>query len=318
MIDGFGRKIDYLRLSVTDLCNVRCRYCMPEKGIEKCNHDKFMSFEEIDSLVGKLITMGIKKIRITGGEPLVKNGIVDLVRKIKQYEGLEELVMTTNGILLEEMAYDLKSAGLDRVNISLDTLNSNKYKYMTRGGDLEKVMRGILAAEKVGLGPIKLNCVLVGGFNDDEIGDFVKMTKFKKIDVRFIELMPMGEVALWHEDKLVKSEEVIKRIPSLHPIERIDPHSPAAYYKLPDGLGKVGLIQPMTCKFCSDCNRIRLTSEGKLRYCLHSDDELDLMNILKEGGELENSIKNYLQRKPKEHGLENRNYIKRNMVSIGG
>ncbi|PKM67846.1 MAG: GTP 3',8-cyclase MoaA [Firmicutes bacterium HGW-Firmicutes-2] len=318
MIDSYGRKINYLRLSVTDRCNLRCQYCMPENGIEKMEHKDILSIEEMDTIVGIFAKMGITKIRLTGGEPLVRGGILTLIKKIKAHQEIKEVALTTNGLLLKEMARDLKDSGLDRVNISVDSLDPEKFSRMTRGGHLEDLLAGIKEAKRVGLTPIKLNVVLIGGFNDDEIPDFVAMTKDQAIDVRFIELMPIGEVARWSKSNFLANQTVLERVPELTPVEDEDPASPAKYYRLPGGKGKVGLISPITCKFCEDCNRIRLTPEGKLKYCLHSDEEFDLKKALDEGVDLSKYIIESIQKKPKEHNLENGKSIIRNMVQIGG
>lgn len=318
MIDSYGRKINYLRLSVTDRCNLRCQYCMPENGIEKMEHKDILSIEEMDAIVGIFAKMGITKIRLTGGEPLVRGGILTLIEKIKAHTEIKEVALTTNGLLLKDMAQDLKDSGLDRVNISVDSLDPEKFSRMTRGGHLEDLLAGIKEAKRVGLTPIKLNVVLIGGFNDDEIPDFVAMTKEEAIDVRFIELMPIGEVARWSKNNFLANQTVLERVPELTPVEDEDPASPAKYYRLPGGKGKIGLISPITCKFCEDCNRIRLTPEGKLKYCLHSDEEFDLKKALDEGVDLRKYIIESIQKKPKEHNLENGKSILRNMVQIGG
>ncbi|MDF1616591.1 GTP 3',8-cyclase MoaA [Petrocella sp. FN5] len=318
MIDSYGRKINYLRLSVTDRCNLRCQYCMPENGIEKMEHKDILSIEEMDAIVGVFAKMGITKIRLTGGEPLVRGGILTLIEKIKAHTEIKEVALTTNGLLLKDMAQDLKDSGLNRVNISVDSLDSKKFSDMTRGGHLEDLLAGIEEAKRVGLTPIKLNVVLIGGFNDDEIPDFVALTKDEAIDVRFIELMPIGEVARWSKNNFLANQTVLERVPELTPVEDEDPASPAKYYRLPGGKGKIGLISPITCKFCEDCNRIRLTPEGKLKYCLHSDEEFDLKKALEEGRDLKAYIQESIQKKPKEHNLENGKSILRNMVQIGG
>ncbi|MCF8018921.1 MAG: GTP 3',8-cyclase MoaA [Vallitaleaceae bacterium] len=318
MIDSYGRKINYLRLSVTDRCNLRCQYCMPENGIEKMEHKDILSIEEMDAIVGIFAKMGITKIRLTGGEPLVRGGILTLIEKIKAHTEIKEVALTTNGLLLKDMAQDLKDSGLDRVNISVDSLDPEKFSRMTRGGHLDDLLAGIKEAKRVGLTPIKLNVVLIGGFNDDEIPDFVAMTKEEAIDVRFIELMPIGEVARWSKNNFLANQTVLEQVPELTPVEEEDPSSPAKYYRLPGGKGKIGLISPITCKFCEDCNRIRLTPEGKLKYCLHSDEEFDLKKALDEGVDLSKYIIESIRKKPKEHNLENGKSILRNMVQIGG
>lgn len=318
MIDGFGRKINYLRLSITDRCNLRCMYCMPKDGIQKVNHEEILTLEEIDEVIGIFASLGINKVRITGGEPLVRKGIISLIENIRKYEGIKDLALTTNGILLKEMAFNLKKAGLNRVNISLDSLNPKKYAMMTRGGSLNKVLEGIEEAKKVGLTPIKINVVLIGGFNDDEIENFVALTKDEAIDVRFIELMPIGEVANWSLENFLPNQYVLEKIPHLVPVETEDKASPAKYYRLPNGKGKVGLISPISCKFCDNCNRIRLTSEGKLKYCLHSNEEFDLGKVLRSNHSLKDFIEASILKKPLAHTIEQGDFITRNMVQVGG
>lgn len=318
MKDSFGREITYLRLSITDRCNLRCRYCMPEGGIEKLQHDSILTLEEIDEIVGAFVDLGINKVRLTGGEPLVRNGIVSLIEKISRHEGIKDLALTTNGIHLKAMAKDLKAAGLTRVNISLDSLNEKKYAMMTRGGKLKNVLEGIERAMEVGLTPIKLNVVLIGGFNDDEVENFVALTQEQAIDVRFIELMPIGEVATWSLDNFLSNAYVLKKVPSLTKIASIEQGSPAVYYRLPNGKGRVGLISPISCKFCDSCNRVRLTAEGQLKYCLHSNEEIDLRTVVREKGPLKELLEYAILHKPLEHAIEQGKFISRNMVQVGG
>lgn len=318
MIDQFGRTINYLRLSVTDRCNLRCKYCMPEEGVEKLEHSDILRLEEIDKIVGHMAFLGIDKIRLTGGEPLVRSGIVDLIKMLHGHEEVREITMTTNGILLADMAEALKEAGLRRVNISMDSLNPLRYHAMTRGGDLSKVLEGIEAAKRVGLTPIKINVVLIKGFNDDEISDFVNLTLDDEIDVRFIELMPIGEVATWSQDHFMSNQEVLDRMPELIPMINKDPSSPAVTYKLPNGKGKVGLISPISCKFCDNCNRVRMTAEGFLKYCLHSNEEIALRPLLKNEKLLLHTLRRTIFDKPEAHQIEKVAPITRNMVEIGG
>lgn len=318
MKDGFGRKINYLRVSLTDRCNLRCRYCMPEKGIEnKLSHRDILTLEEVYDLIRDFVNLGIDKIRFTGGEPLVRKGIIDLIEKVNKLDGIREIAMTTNGLLLKDMAKSLKEAGLNRVNISLDTLNKDKYFQITRGGKLSKVLEGIDEAMRVGLTPIKINTVLVGGFNDDEIQELVYLTR-KGIDVRFIELMPIGEAASFAQEKFISNNKVIENVEGLIPVMKEDPSSPANYYKLDIASGKVGLINPISCKFCSDCNRVRLTSTGKLKLCLHSNREIDLKKALRDGEDIKQIILNSILTKEESHHLEEEKYIRRNMNQIGG
>ncbi len=319
MKDSFGREINYLRISLTDRCNLRCTYCMPEAGIEsKVDCKDLLSLEDIYEVARVFVELGVNKIRLTGGEPLVRKGIVDLIRRLSLLEGVKDLAMTTNGILLEEMAEDLKEAGLKRLNISLDTLDQAKYKKITRGGDLARVFRGIEKAKKAGIYPLKINTVLIGGFNDDEIEDFANLTKNEALDVRFIELMPIGQAADWAEKNFISNNEVLRVAGNLIPVRKADISSPATYYRLPGAMGKVGLINPISCKFCEHCNRIRLTSTGKLKLCLHSDEEVDLKDYIGKDRDLKDVILSAIDKKEEAHRLENRDYIKRNMNQIGG
>ena len=318
MKDQFGRKINYLRISVTDLCNLRCIYCMPKEGIPKIQHEDILSVEEIEEIVKVFVKLGVNKIRLTGGEPLVRKGILDIVERIGKLEGIRDFAMTTNGLLLKEYAKDLRALGLKRVNISLDTLDDKKYSSITRIGSLQRVMKGIEAAKEVGLTPIKINTVLVGGFNDDEIEDLVRLTEKEEIDVRFIELMPIGEAIKLKADHFLSNEIVLQRVPNLIKIDGEDPSSPAVYYKLPNGKGKVGLINPVSCKFCKNCNRVRLTSQGKLKLCLHSDVEIDLREALRRGQAIEKIIMDAISKKPESHNLEDGVYVSKKMYQIGG
>lgn len=318
MIDSYGRNINYLRISVTDLCNLRCKYCMPEEGILKAHHNEILRLEEIYELSKKFVALGVNKIRITGGEPLIRKGILGLVENIGNLEGINDFAMTTNGLLLKKYAKDLKNAGLNRVNISLDTLDEKKYYDITKGGCLKDVLEGIEEAKKVGLTPIKLNVVLVGGFNENEIEDFVNLTKDEEIDVRFIELMPIGQAKDWSLDKFISNKAVLEKVKDLQEITKEDISSPAKYYRLPNGKGKVGLINPISCKFCDNCNRVRLTADGKVKPCLHSNDEIDLKTPLRNGQDINKIIVDLVKNKPKEHNLEDGEYIVRNMIAIGG
>ncbi len=315
MKDGFGRDIYYLRLSVTDLCNLRCVYCMPEKGIAKRSHSEILSVEEIEELIRASASCGIRKVRITGGEPLVRKGIVDICRRISAIPEVTELCMTTNGTLLPKYAQELKKAGVDRLNISLDTLKPEKYREITRCGELKEALGGIDAAFEAGYETLKLNIVLIGGVNDDEIPAFVEMTRDKNIHVRFIELMPIGECAGWSRERFSSNTEVLKAVPELMK-EGIS--GVAQLYRLPDGIGTVGLISPISSHFCPTCNRIRITSDGKLKPCLHSADEVDLKGL--HGERLVKTIAEAIKAKPQKHLLDEnaQSYSKRNMNAIGG
>lgn len=318
MKDSFGRKINYLRISLTDRCNLRCQYCMPEDGISKITHDEILSLEETFEITKAFVELGINKIRFTGGEPLARKGIVNLISRVSKLEGVEDLSITTNGVLLKQYAKDLKNAGLTRVNISLDTLDSEKYRKITRGGNIKNVLNGIEEAKNVGLTPIKINTVLIGGFNDDEIEDLVELTKNQNIDLRFIELMPIGEASSWAKEKFVSNNLILEKMKDLMPMEREDISSPAVYYKLPDSKGKVGIINPITCKFCEYCNRVRLTSTGMLKLCLHSNKEIDLKKALRDNLDIKKLISESIVLKEESHHLEDGEYITRNMNQIGG
>lgn len=318
MKDSYGRNINYLRISVTDLCNLRCKYCMPEEGISKVHHEDILTIEEIEEIAKVFVSLGVNKIRLTGGEPLIRSGIIDIVEKIGGLEEIKDLAMTTNGILLKQYAKDLKSVGLNRVNISLDTLNEEKYSYITRGGKLKDVLEGIEIAKKVGLTPIKINTVLIGGFNDNEIENFVRLTEKEEIDVRFIELMPIGEAIELESEYYVSNQLVLDKVPQLVKTKREDISSPAVYYKLPNGKGKVGIINPISCKFCEYCNRVRLTAQGKLKLCLHSNEEIDLKSALRKGEDIRSIILKSIEEKPESHKLESGEYVSKNMYQIGG
>lgn len=321
MKDQFGREINYLRVSVTDLCNLRCQYCMPAHGITpKLKHKDILTLEEIFYVVETCAQLGFDKVRITGGEPLVRKGIIGLISNISQL-GISDLSMTTNGTYLLNYAADLADAGLQRVNISLDTLNKKRYREITRGGDLSKVLAGIKAAENNGLTPIKINTVLIGGFNDQEIGDFLNLTYDQPIDVRFIELMPIGQASAWAKSRFVSNQRILEGFPQLAPLNVEDSHSPAKYYKLPKAQGRVGLINPISHLFCMECNRIRLTADGKLKPCLHSNQEIDLKQIIYNNpAAILSKIIEGINAKQNQHMLTDHEFqpIYRNMNRIGG
>lgn len=320
MKDAQGRNINYLRISVTDRCNLRCMYCMPEEGICKKEHEDILSLEEIYQVVKSCSELGISKVRITGGEPLVRKGLPELIERIAKLQGIKELALTTNGVLLPKYAKELKAAGLDRVNISLDTMNAEKYSYITRNGSLEDVMSGINAAEEAGLQPIKLNTVLIGGFNDDEIESFVGLTKDRAIDVRFIELMPIGQASHWAKKHFISNKEILNKVQELQPVQSDDISSPAKYYQLPGAKGRVGLINPISHAFCGNCNRIRLTADGKLKPCLHTETELDIKELVRRNESLTDVIREAILHKPVQHNLNchDNKPIERDMYRIGG
>ncbi len=276
MKDSFGREINYLRLSVTDRCNLRCRYCMPESGIEKKEHSQMLTEEEMLLAVHICASLGINKVRVTGGEPLLKKNILSLCRGIASTPGINELCLTTNGTMLPEMAQELKKAGVSRVNISLDTLDPEKYRRITRTGNLEDALKGLDAALAAGFERIKINTVLIGGFNDDEIKDLADLTKKNNVDLRFIELMPMTRNSFFSDSSYVPSSVVLQRLSDLAPagddgVSRI--------YRLPGAKGTVGLISPLSNMFCPTCNRIRITADGKVKPCLHKPEEYTIKGL---------------------------------------
>ena len=316
MLDKFGREITYLRLSVTDLCNLRCRYCMPEEGVPKKDHAAMLTEDEMILAVEAAASLGITKLRITGGEPLVKKNILSICRRAARVPGIREVCMTTNGLRLPELAVPLREAGVRRLNISLDTLDPEKYAQITRCGVLSDALAGIHAALEAGYDKIKLNAVLIGGFNDDEIEEMAKLTLRYPLDMRFIELMPMGENGFGKEAYLPYTE-VLRRLPELMPLP--GEGGAAKLYRLPGALGNVGLISPVSAHFCSGCNRLRLTADGKLKPCLHSSAEYPIKGLDKAG--MTAVMREAILGKPEWHGAldyDNRSQSARSMNRIGG
>jgi len=322
--DSFQRPINYLRISVTDRCNLRCIYCMPNEGVTLAPHSQILSYEEIKKVASAAAELGISKIRLTGGEALIRLGVTDLVRMLADIEGIDDLALTTNAILLERYAVELKEAGLKRVNISLDTLQKDKFESITRIGTLADALAGIRAAHKAGLEPIKINVVAMRGINDDEIPDFAKITTEKSWHVRFIELMPFEgnqSANQWFMPR-TEIEQRVREMGELEPVFDHTGHGPAKYFRFPKGKGTIGFISSVTEHICMSCNRLRLTADGKLRPCLLSDNELDLRVPLRNGAsndELKNLIQQAVANKPKGHELQNgAKPEKRNMAQIGG
>ncbi len=316
MRDRFGREISYLRLSVTDLCNLRCRYCMPEEGVPKKDHADLLTEDEMIQAVEAAASLGITKLRITGGEPLVKKNILSICRRAARVPGIREVCMTTNGVRLPELAAPLREAGVRRLNVSLDTLDGEKYARITRCGALSDALAGIHAALAAGFEKIKLNAVLIGGFNDDEIEKMAKLTLRYPLDMRFIELMPMGAGGFGKEAYL-PCAEVLRRLPELEPLPGED--GAARLFRLPGALGNVGLISPVSAHFCSGCNRLRLTADGKLKPCLHSTAEYPIKGLDKAG--MAAVMREAILGKPEWHGLldyQNRSRSARSMNRIGG
>ncbi len=329
MIDRYQRDINYLRISVTDRCNLRCLYCMPKEGVSLIGHDDILRYEEIVRIVKVAVGMGIVKVRVTGGEPLVRKGIVHFVGELTRMEGLRDVSLTTNGILLEEFAEPLYRAGVRRINISLDSLDPAKYRWITGGGRLGKVLRGIERAEEVGFQPIKINVVAIGSFNEDEIVSLAGMTLKKPCHVRFIELMDVGggsACALGY----LSNDSVLEKIREVYPLisingKRSATDGPAKRYRIPGGAGELGFISATSHQFCGGCNRLRLTAEGHLRACLLSDSEIDLKEPLRQGcsdDDLKALFQKAVEGKPKNSPKKScdgrRKKCERKMFSIGG
>lgn len=327
LVDSYNRPIDYLRISVTDRCNLRCVYCMPSDGISLMASDNILRYEELLRISSIAAKHGITKLRITGGEPLVRKGIVEFIEEVAKLSGIEDLSLTTNGVLVKGFALSLKRAGLTRVNVSLDSLNRERFHKITRGDFLNNVMEGLDEAERVGLSPVKINCVVIKGFNDDEILDFALLTKNKPFHVRFIEYMPFEVETGWDRDKCISSSQIMEKINSLQnliPLGNPEKRTgPARRYKFSDGIGEVGFISPVSDHFCSSCNRLRLTADGKLRTCLFSDDEIDIKTALRSGctdRKLEDLLFNAVRKKPEGHRINDNIFKKcsRTMSFIGG
>jgi len=304
LVDSFGRKINYLRLSVTDRCNFRCMYCMPDGGVPKVGHHEILSYEELLLLARSVVPLGIEKIRVTGGEPLVRTGIINFLQQLSKIPKLRQLVLTTNGYLLEEMALPLREAGVQRLNISLDSLKPDNFAAITRGGELEKVLRGISTAEEAGF-PIKINVVAMRGINDDEFVDFAALTQDKPYAVRFIEYMPTNRDESW-TSKVISGEEILSRIGerfSLQPVVRGEMAGPSRDYRISGAAGTIGVITPISGHFCRDCNRIRVTSQGMVKNCLFADTEVDLKPVLRSGNveDLQEVLRRIVSEKPGKH-----------------
>jgi cyclic pyranopterin phosphate synthase len=326
LIDQFGRQITYLRLSVTDRCNLRCRYCIPPTGINLIPRNEILSYEEMYRLTKVAVKCGINKLRITGGEPLIRRNIVDLISMLFQIEGLDDLGLTTNSTNLETTAKDLYQAGLRHINISLDTLNEAKYRWITRGAELTKTWLGIEKALQVGFQPLKLNVVVIKGFNDDELLPFARLTLKFPLAIRFIEFMPFNNRRFWSRTRYIPSQKMRDRINAqeeLIPCHPTGGQGIAQSYRLAKGLGTVNFISPLSDNFCSACNRLRLTADGHLRSCLFSGQEMDIKTPLRQGADdekLASFFKRAAAQKPRQHELAHRliQDTGRAMHAVGG
>jgi cyclic pyranopterin phosphate synthase len=305
--DQFGRSIEYLRISITDRCNFRCLYCMPAEGLEWLPRNQILSYEEIASVVAQLAPLGLRRLRITGGEPTIRPDLPELVRMLRAVPGIEDIALSTNGVRLPALASSLRAAGLDRVNMSADSLRPDRIAGIARRDLGFDPVIAARAAEEAGLGPVKLNVVVMRGINDDEVVDFARLTLSEPWFVRFIELMPVGDMRELTWEHVVPSDEILDRVRSLGALAPVrDPvrgNGPAAYYQLEGGRGYVGVITPMTHTYCASCNRVRLTADGRLRTCLFGDHEVDLRTPLREGRALDPYFRQALAEKPREHAL---------------
>jgi cyclic pyranopterin phosphate synthase len=327
LIDSFGRRHDNLRLSVTDRCNIRCFYCMPEHDVEFVPKAQILTFEEIERFTRVALALGIRKLRITGGEPLVRKGLHVLVGKLAALEGVKDLALTTNGLLLAEQARELYDAGLRRINIHLDTLDRERFAQITRRDELHRVLEGIEACRRLGFGPIKINAVAVKNLVEEDIVPLARFGRERDIEIRYIEFMPLDGQAIWDRSKVLLQEEIIgilsREICPLEEIPDRDPRAPASEYRFADGVGKVGFIASVSHPFCENCNRIRLTADGHLRYCLFAIEEFDAKRLLRGGApddEVAEFIRGVVTRKWQGHEINQARFVPppRPMYAIGG
>jgi cyclic pyranopterin phosphate synthase len=327
LTDRFGRSITYLRISVTDRCNLRCVYCLPKEGIGWQAQESYLSAEEIARMTSAFAQAGVTRVRLTGGEPLVRRDILDIVSRLASTPGIEEVSLTTNAMLLEKLAWQLADAGLKRVNISLDTLDGDKFRRITRGGVIDRLWRGISATERAGLTPLKFNTVVVKGLNDDELPALARLTIKNPWHMRFIELMPVGDVQDWGEgfptlhERYLSVQEMHTRLSALHlePAPAPIGNGPSRTFRIPGALGTVGFISPLGEHFCQTCNRLRLTADGFLRPCLLQDNEINVREALRSGKSLLPLIQRAVEAKPEGHELNLQNYPEsRRMAQIGG
>ena len=323
--DKFERIIDYLRISITDRCSLRCIYCMPPEGLSLFEHKEILTYEEIIKIVRIASELGVRKVRITGGEPLVRKDVTLLTASIKKNQGIEDLSITTNGVLLERYAEELARSGVDRVNVSLDSLRPERYREITRGGDINVVLRGIEVARKAGLTPVKINMIPIRGLNDDEIKDFAGITLNSDYHVRFIKFMPFGTGGFWNSGKYIPCDEIKSIVETIGPLTpvRVRKNGPSKYFRLKNAQGVIGFISAITHHFCEDCNRLRLTSDGKLKPCLFSETEIDLKPALRGGAsddEIVRLLKLAIEVKPERHNINEKSDLNflQSMSRIGG
>jgi GTP 3',8-cyclase len=327
LIDTLGRVHTNLRLSVTDRCNIRCFYCMPDENVRFLPRREILTFEEMERFVRVVANLGVNKLRLTGGEPLVRSGLPELVARLAAIEGIRDIALTTNGILLEEHAQPLRDAGLTRINISLDALTEETFKKIARRDGLDRVLAGIHAARRAGFQKIRLNAVAIKGVTEPEVVPLANFARANGMEMRFIEFMPLDAENHWQHDQVLSGEEIRRQIEAaigpLVPAPRPDPSQPATDYRFTDGSGAIGFINPVTQPFCEDCNRLRLTAEGKIRNCLFSTVEWDARALLRGGGtdkDLAQLVRDCVQAKKPGHGIDSPNFVRpeRAMYEIGG
>lgn len=325
LTDKFGRSYRYLRVSVTDRCNFRCKYCVPSHDFDMMSHQDILRYEELLFAIEVFAELGIHKIRVTGGEPLVRKNISFFMKQVANIKGIDEVTLTTNGSLLDKFAKDIKEAGINRINISIDSLKQERYSYITGGFKLDKIISGLQAAKDAGLNPIKINNVAIKGFNDDEILDFCEFAAINNVNVRFIEFMPIGNSSGWKKENIITGSEILDIISKKYSIEQIKRNSnegPAVNYRLSNG-AKIGVITPISNHFCGDCDKLRLTSDGKIRPCLLSDNEIDIHSMIrnKDKKALKQALEKSLNLKEEKHHVDSENKnekFKRTMSKIGG
>jgi GTP 3',8-cyclase len=327
LVDTFGRTHDNLRISVTDRCNIRCFYCMPETGVKFQPRDQILTFEEIERFVRVAVTMGVRKLRITGGEPLVRKDLSKLIRKLTAIEGIEDMALTTNAVLLADQAAELYDAGLRRINVHLDTLDRERFKHITRRDDLDRVLKGIETAQRLGYGPIKINAVAVKNLVEPDIVALARFGRERNIEIRYIEFMPLDAQGIWDRGRVLLADDMIAMLTrEIGPLEEIpdrDARAPATEYRFADGIGRIGFIASVSRPFCLNCNRIRLTSDGKLRYCLFAIDETDIRPLLRDGGtddDIRDAVQKTVHAKWLGHEINSAQFVAppRPMYSIGG
>ncbi|MCR4435329.1 MAG: GTP 3',8-cyclase MoaA [Clostridiales bacterium] len=317
-MDSHGRNIEYLRISVTQNCNLKCVYCSPGSGGVEDANCTVLTAKDYKTIVGIMAGLGIRKVRITGGEPLMRKDVCGIIAAISGIPGICDISLTTNGVYLDAMAQKLKEAGLMRLNISLDSLKEDRFEQITGANKLKSVLKGIDRAVSIGLLPVKINTVLIKGLNDSEIDDFIRLAKDAPVDVRFIELMPVGKFGEQNQDRAVNNSDIIASHPQLIPCEDEDVNQPARYFKIEGYRGRIGFISPMSHKFCNFCNRIRLTCDGKIKPCLGNNGETDIAGFLGDARRLEAAIRKSIFEKPAGYSFGAGFVSKRNMGAIGG